>query len=141
MFHAGYQRFSKMVRLHYKSNTLHTVQNDKNTNVNESCVCEVGRNRKTISKLTVRRSAISIALLTQHCSGDQHDKMGGTCSMYAGKKEVYTGFWWGNLRERDHLEDPVIDGRIILRWIFRRWDVRAWTGSSWLRIRTGSGYL
>ena len=61
--------------------------------------------------------------------------------MYAGKKEVYTGFWWGNLRERDHLEDPVIDGRIILRWIFRRWDVRAWTGSSWLRIRTGSGYL
>jgi hypothetical protein len=35
---------------------------------------------------------------------------------------VYTGFWWGNLRERDHLEDPGIDGRIILRWIVRRWD-------------------
>jgi hypothetical protein len=31
---------------------------------------------------------------------------------------VYTGFWWGNLRERDHLEDPGIDRRIILRWIF-----------------------
>ena len=31
-----------------------------------------------------------------------------------------TGFWWGNLRERDHLEDPGIDGRIILRWIFRK---------------------
>ena len=29
--------------------------------------------------------------------------------------EVYTGFWWGNLRERDNLEDPGIDGRIILR--------------------------
>ena len=27
------------------------------------------------------------------------------------------GFWWGNLRERDHLGDPGIDGRIILRWI------------------------
>jgi hypothetical protein len=26
--------------------------------------------------------------------------------------------WWGNLRERDHMEDPGIDGRIILRWIF-----------------------
>jgi hypothetical protein len=32
-----------------------------------------------------------------------------------GKGEVYTGFWLGNLRERDDLEDPDIDGRIILR--------------------------
>jgi hypothetical protein len=32
--------------------------------------------------------------------------------------EVYTGFWWGNLRERDHLEDPGVDVRIILRWNF-----------------------
>jgi len=36
---------------------------------------------------------------------------------------VYTGFWWGILRERDHLGDPGLDGRIILRWIFRKWDV------------------
>ena len=34
---------------------------------------------------------------------------------------TYTGFWWGNLNERDHLGDPGIDGRIILRWIFRKW--------------------
>jgi hypothetical protein len=26
-------------------------------------------------------------------------------------------FWWGNLRERDHWEDPGLDRRIILRWI------------------------
>jgi hypothetical protein len=35
----------------------------------------------------------------------------------------------GNPRERDHFEDPGIDGRIILRWIFRKWDVRVCTGS------------
>jgi len=55
--------------------------------------------------------------------------------------EAYTGFWWGNMRERDHLEDPGIDKRIVLRWIFRKCDVRAWTGSSWFRIRIGGRHL
>ena len=36
--------------------------------------------------------------------------------------EAYTEFWWRNLRESDYLEDPGIDGRIILRWIFIKWD-------------------
>jgi len=40
------------------------------------------------------------------------------------------GFWWRNLRERDNLRDPGVDGRIILRWIFRKWNVGVWTGSS-----------
>jgi len=34
------------------------------------------------------------------------------------------------------LEDPDVDGRIILKWIFRKFEVRVWTGSSWLRIGT-----
>jgi hypothetical protein len=44
--------------------------------------------------------------------------------------------WWGNMRKRDHLEDPGVDGRIILRWVFRKWNVRAWIGSIWLKIWT-----
>jgi len=55
--------------------------------------------------------------------------------------EVYTGFCCGNLMVRDHLGDPGVDGRIILRWIFREWDVGVWTGSRWLRIRTGGRHL
>jgi len=51
--------------------------------------------------------------------------------------ETCTGFWWGNLREKDHWGDPGADGRIILRWIFRKWDLGVWTESSWLRIGTG----
>jgi len=46
-----------------------------------------------------------------------------------------------NLRERDHLEDPGINGRIISRLIFRKWNGRAWTGLIWLRIGTGGGLL
>jgi hypothetical protein len=46
-----------------------------------------------------------------------------------------------NMRERYHLGDPRVDGRIIFRWIFRKWDVGVWTGSIWLRIGTGGGRL
>jgi len=33
---------------------------------------------------------------------------------------VHTGFCWGNLRERDHLEEPGADGKIILRRVSRK---------------------
>jgi len=53
---------------------------------------------------------------------------------------AYTGFRSGNLREKDHLGDPGIDG-IILRWIFRKWDVGSGTGSNRLRIGRGVGHV
>ena len=46
--------------------------------------------------------------------------------------EGCTGFWWGNLRERDHWGEQDVDGRIILRWIFRKWEGVVGTGWSWL---------
>jgi hypothetical protein len=67
------------------------------------------------------------------------NEVGGACCTYGGRAEVYTVFWWGALKERDHLESQVVDGRIILRWIFRKCYVRAWIGSIWLRM--GIGHL
>jgi hypothetical protein len=44
--------------------------------------------------------------------------MGGVCNTCGGG-EVLTGFWWGKLKERDHLEELCIDGRIPLKWILK----------------------
>jgi hypothetical protein len=54
---------------------------------------------------------------------------------------LYTGFWWRSLREGDHWGDPDLDGRIILRRIFRKWEGVVGTGRSGLRIGTGGGHL
>jgi len=64
----------------------------------------------------------------------------GYVSCVVERRGIYR-VWWGNLRERDHLGDAGVDGRIILQWIFRKWDVGVWTGSSWFRIGTGGVHL
>ena len=46
-----------------------------------------------------------------------------------------------DFRERDHLEDLRIDGRIILKCNFRKLDMEEWTGLIWLRIGKGGGLL
>jgi hypothetical protein len=51
--------------------------------------------------------------------------------------EIHTRFWWGDLTERDHLKSLGVDGRIILKWIFKKWHREAQTGLIWLRIDTG----
>jgi len=66
--------------------------------------------------------------------------VGGACGAYGGGErcaQVYSG---ETLRERGHWGDPDIDGRTILRGIFRKWE-GVETGWSWLRIGTGGGHL
>jgi len=43
---------------------------------------------------------------------------------------VYTGFWWGNLKERDHWGDQGVDGTIIVRWVFSKWN----GGMDWIDL-------
>ena len=56
-------------------------------------------------------------------------------------EEVCTGFWWEDLRERNHLIDLAIDGNIILNCIFKKWNGEAWTGLICYRIGIGGGLL
>jgi hypothetical protein len=66
--------------------------------------------------------------------------IGGNTKYPEVRVEVHTGFHCGNLREEDHLEDPGVDGRIILKYILEKWD-GAQTGLVWLRIGTGGELL
>ena len=82
-------------------------------------------------------------LLIKYCAGGKIEKneIGVVCGAYGEEREGCTGFWWGNLRERYLWGDPDVDGRIILRWIFRKWERVVGTGWIWLRIGTGGGHL
>ena len=46
----------------------------------------------------------------------EKNEMGGECSTYGDSRSVYKG----KLRERDHMEDPDVDRRIMLKWIFSK---------------------
>jgi hypothetical protein len=60
---------------------------------------------------------------------------------HAWEREKCTRFRWKSQKERDHLEDQGIDGRMGSEWMLGRLAGGVWSGYSWLRIQTGSGLL
>jgi len=58
----------------------------------------------------------------RYCTDDQTGKneVREACSTWGQWRDIYTGILYVNLRERGHLEDPGVDGSIILIWIFRK---------------------
>ena len=64
----------------------------------------MGRGDRGVEK-TAKQGPLLSVLLTTYCSGDQVDKN------VAHIGDVHTGFWWGNLREGDYLEDLSVDGQ------------------------------
>ena len=57
--------------------------------------------------------------------------------VYSYRNVDSTSIWLG----KRPLGDQDVDGRIILRWIFRKWEWVVGTGWGWLRIGTGGGRL
>jgi hypothetical protein len=63
--------------------------------------------------------------------------MGGACGAYGGGERGAQGVGG----ERGRWGDPDVDGRIILRWVFRKLEGVVGAGRSWLRIGMGGGHL
>jgi hypothetical protein len=53
------------------------------------------------------------------------DEMSQACSTH-GSNEMYTEFWSGNLKGRDHMEDLGVDGRIIIEWVLKKLGGNVW---------------
>jgi hypothetical protein len=66
--------------------------------------------------------------------------MGMSCSTHGAKSTAYKVLV-GNLKDKDHWEDQVIQERVILKWTLNQQDGRLVAGFTWLRMGTSGGFL
>jgi hypothetical protein len=57
------------------------------------------------------------------------------------RREIHTDFWWGNLKENDHLKDLDLKGSIIIKLMLKKWECRVWTVFTWIRTQTNGRFL
>jgi hypothetical protein len=91
----------------------------------------------------MRSLMICSLFLIKYYLGRQSEKndIRGPRSTNGGKERFRQVFWWETLREKYQLEDPGVDGKVILRFIFREWNVGASTELIWLSLGAGGVHL
>jgi hypothetical protein len=57
------------------------------------------------------------------------------------RREKCKRFRWESPKERDHLKDQGVGGKMVSEWILRRLAWGVWIGFDWLRTGTGGGLL
>jgi hypothetical protein len=62
--------------------------------------------------------------------------MDRVCGKYGKQERRMYGFGCGHLIQRSHMDDLGVDGRIIIKWIFKKLDGKARTGLLWHRMGT-----
>jgi len=68
------------------------------------------------------------------------DEVGVACRKSGGEGGTPAGFWLGNLRQREHWQDPDADGRTILKMDIQEIGWGTWSGLIWLSLGR-CGYL
>jgi len=58
-----------------------------------------------------------------------------------GESRCSAEWWFANLKERDHLEGKGVDGRVMLKWIWRRWHVWMWAEFIWFGACVDVGWI
>jgi hypothetical protein len=69
------------------------------------------------------------------------NQVGGACGTHGRGEKKCTRFWWESPKEREHLEDQGVGGKMGSEWILGRLAWGVWIGFDWVRTGTGGGLL